>query len=155
MLFRKPTVEDVPEITALINRDSSILPRSQHYVFENLRDFVVAEQDGKVVGCGSLHVLWENIAEIRAVTSVENEKNGLFRRMIRLLLQDGRDIGVQKVVALTQKPEDFVDVGFNSPDRQDVPQVVWKECINCVYFPDCLEQPVLYDLDTLQGGGTN
>jgi amino-acid N-acetyltransferase len=156
MPFRKPTVEDVPDITALINKDASILSRSQHYVFENLRDFVIAEESGEIVGCGSLHVLWENIAEIRAVTMIENKQdNGLFGQMIRLLLDDAQNLGIQKVVVLTQKPDSFVNIGFSAPQRQDVPQVVWKECINCVYFPDCLEEPVIYDLNGLNQGGNN
>lgn len=150
MAFRKPTVDDVPDITTLINTDSTILPRSQHYVFENLRDFVVADENGAIVGCGSLHVLWDNIAEIRSVTCVEDKQNnGLFDQIIQLLLEDARKLGIRQVVVLTQRPESFIELGFTFSERTDVPQVVWKECINCVHFPDCLEKPVIYDLDNL------
>ena len=135
-------------MTDLINRDQTILPRSQHYVFDNLRDFVVAEEDGQIVGCASLHVLWENIAEIRAMTvAAQKQGNGLYREMVGLLLDDGRAVGVQQVVALTQNPGLLVDFGFRLVDRNDVPQIVWKECMNCVHFPDCLEAPVLFDLN--------
>lgn len=147
MSLRKPTVRDVPQLTALINRDLTILPRSQHYVFTNLRDFIIAEEDGNIVGCASLHVLWENIAEVRAVTVAQGGRdNSLFRQMVYHLMEDGRKLGVQQIVVLTQNPKSFVNVGFRQVERTDVPQIVWKECINCVHFPDCTEKPVLFDL---------
>jgi amino-acid N-acetyltransferase len=153
MLIRKPTVHDVPKLTALINRDSTILPRSQHYVFMNLRDFIVAEEDGELVGCGSLHVLWENIAEIRAVTMIEDDRrNGWFRQLVDCLLEDGRRLGVQEIVVLTQDPKSFVNIGFKQVERTDVPQIVWKECINCVHFPDCREKPVLFNMGSTKQG---
>ena len=149
MRLRKANVQDVPDLTELINRDQTILPRSQHYVFDNLRDFIVAEEDGQIVGCASLHVLWENIAEIRAMTVAQQKMgNGLYRELVEHLLEDGKTVGVQQIVALTQNPELLVDFGFSLVGRNDVPQIVWKECINCVHFPDCLEKPVLFDLGT-------
>ena len=148
MHLRKANVQDVPDVTALINRDQTILPRSQHYVFDNLRDFVVAEEDGQIVGCASLHVLWENIAEIRAMTvASQKQGNGLYRELVDRLLEDGKAVGVPQVVALTQNPQLLIDFGFRMVGRNDVPQIVWKECISCVHFPDCQEKPVLFDLD--------
>jgi len=148
MCLRRANVQDVPAITEIINRDATILSRSQHYVFDNLRDFVVAEKNGQIVGCASLHVLWENIAEIRALTVVAHEQgNGLYGELVDYLLDDGKAVGVRQVVALTQNPRLLVNLGFRLVDRNDVPQIVWKECINCVHFPDCMEKPVLFDLD--------
>ena len=154
MSLRKPTVRDVPELTALINRDVTILSRSQHYVFTNLRDFIIAEEGGDIVGCASLHVLWENIAEVRAVTVARGGRdNGLFRQMLYHLIEDGRELGVQQIVVLTRHTESFINIGFRKVERSEIPQVVWKECINCVHFPDCKAKPVLFDLhDTNQGG---
>ena len=153
MPLRKPTVRDVPQLTTLINKDLTILPRSQHYVFTNLRDFIVAEEDGNIVGCGSLHVLWNNIAEVRAMTVAQTGRdNGLFRQMVFHLIEDGRKLGVQQIVVLTQNPKSFVDVGFRQVERTDVPPIVWKECINCVHFPDCEEDPVLFDLRDVNNG---
>ena len=156
MSLRKPTVRDVPDLTALINKDITILPRSQHYVFTNLRDFIIAEEGGDIVGCASLHVLWENIAEVRAVTVAgDGRDNGVFRQMLSHLIEDGRMLGVQQIVVLTQHTESFINIGFRKVERSEIPQVVWKECINCVYFPDCKEKPVLFDLYDTNTGGSN
>lgn len=157
MLFRRPTVHDVVEVTHLINRDSSILPRSQHYVFENLRDFILIEDEGQIIGCGSLHILWGDMAEIRAVTFADMRmaNNGLFQKLIEQLLDEGRQLGVQQVFALTQGPEPFIRYGFKQVERTQVQRVVWNECINCVQFPDCTEVPVIFDLNSQNRGITS
>ncbi len=149
MLLRKAAIRDVAELTSLINHDGSILPRSQHYVFENLRDFTVVQENGRIVGCGSLHVLWEDVAEIRSVTFADPElaRNGVFRQLLDRLLDEGRQLGVKQVLALTYDPESYLKHGFREVERAQVQRLVWNECINCVHFPDCMETPVIVDLD--------
>lgn len=149
MLFREPTIQDVVELTNLINRDSSILPRSQHYVFEHLREFTLIEEEGRIIGCGSLHILWEDIGEIRSLTfaDMETAKNGLFQKLIEQLLDEGRQLGVRQVLALTYDPDPYIRYGFKEVERAQVQRVVWNECINCVHFPDCAEKPVIFDLN--------
>jgi amino-acid N-acetyltransferase len=159
MRFRKPIVSDAVELTHLINRDDSILPRSLHYVFQNLRDFTLIEEEGRIIGCGSLHILWEDIAEVRSVTfaDAESAQNGLFHQLIDAFLDEGRKLGVRQVFALTYDPERYVKLGFRLTDRAQVQRLVWNECINCVHFPDCAEKPVIFDLDAQQTdpGGTS
>ncbi len=153
MLFRKAAIQDVAELTNLINRDGSILPRSQHYVFENLRDFTVIQDNGRVIGCGSLHILWEDIGEIRSVTfaDIELAQHELFRQLIDRLLDEGRRLGVKRVLALTYDPEPYLRHGFKQVERAQVQRLVWNECINCVHFPDCTETPVIFDLEQPTG----
>lgn len=150
MVLRKPSVKDVPELVAFINQNldqDALLPRSQHYVFQNLRDFVLAEEEGQIIGCASLHVLWDDIAEIRTVAlAPEARGNGLFRELVDYLLEDGRRLGVQRVFSLTARPEPFVEVGFSPVERDNLPQIVWRDCIECIYFPHCRETAVLIDL---------
>lgn len=160
LLLRKATIQDVAELTSLINRDGSILPRSQHYVFENLRDFTVVQENGRIIGCGSLHILWEDIGELRSVTFADPElaRNGVFGELIDRLLDEGRQLGVKQVLALTYNPEPYLKRGFREVERTQVQRLVWNECINCVHFPDCTETPVILDLDQrgkdIQGGNS-
>jgi amino-acid N-acetyltransferase len=154
--LRKPSIKDVPDILRLIDAGVSQgenLPRSQHYVCQNLRDFVIAECDGQIVACASLHVLWKDFAEIRAVAMTPaDEASGLLRRMIDYLVSDGRQLGVRQILAFAFKPEAYVGLGFTEVAKETLPQIAWRECMNCVYFPDCKESAVILDLETLPEG---
>jgi amino-acid N-acetyltransferase len=149
--LRKPTVSDVPDILSLIDQgvgQGVNLPRSQNYVFQNLRDFVIAEEAGQVVGCASLHVLWKDFAEVRAVAvSPDEAANGLLKQLIDYLTVDGRRLGVRQVLAFAFNPEAYVRLGFREVAKETLPHIAWRECMNCVYFPDCKESAVILDLD--------
>ena len=70
MLYRKPTFDDVEAIYELVNdyaKDGVMLARSRNTLYETLRDMVVAEENGMVVGVGGLHITWNELAEIRTM----------------------------------------------------------------------------------------
>jgi len=105
---RRACVFDVGEILALINSYASsnlVLPRGPKYLYENIRDFVVVEVVGekaepKIVACGSLHVLWKDIAEIRALATHPRRQNrGLGSKIVRYLIEEARQMGIEKVFA--------------------------------------------------------
>jgi amino-acid N-acetyltransferase len=154
--LRKPSVKDVPDILRLIEagvEQGVNLPRSQSYVCQNLRDFVIAEEDGLVTGCASLHVLWKDFAEVRAVAMTPSAAGDeLLRLMIDYLVADGRQLGVRQILAFAFNPTDYVDLGFREVAKETLPQIAWRECMNCVYFPDCKESAVILDLSTLPEG---
>jgi amino-acid N-acetyltransferase len=154
--LRKPSVKDVPDILRLIEAgviQGVNLPRSQSYVCQNLRDFVIAEDGGGIVGCASLHVLWKDFAEIRAVAMTQGvATDNLLRSMMDYLASDGRRLGVRQVLAFAFNPEAYVGLGFKEVAKETLPQIAWRECMNCVYFPDCRETAVILDLETLSEG---
>jgi len=107
---RRACVFDVGEILALINSYASsnlMLPRSPKYFYENIRDFVVIKVVGegaepKIVSCGSLHVPWEDIAEIRALAvHPQFWWRGLGSKIVRYLIEEARQMGIEKVFAFT------------------------------------------------------
>jgi len=66
-LLRKATIKDVEKIWKLVNSYADkriMLPRSLSELYENLRDFYVVIGDNKLVGCGALHITWEDYGEI-------------------------------------------------------------------------------------------
>ena len=105
--LRPAVVGDVEAIQRLINYFSAqnqILPRGPQYIYENLRDFVVAMipegRTSRLVGCGSLHVLWADQAEIRAmVINPDFQGRQLGREILGQLIEEASQLGVRKVYA--------------------------------------------------------
>lgn len=148
---RPATLADVPAIVELVNGYAArgeMLPRSLNQVYQSVRDFVVAEYDGKVVGCGALHVLWGDLGEVRSLAVAEDMRRlGIGKLIVRLLLDNARELGLPRVFALTYKPRFFVDLGFRQVERESLPRKIWLDCIDCVKFPHCDEVAVVCDLE--------
>lgn len=157
MLLRKAKVKDVPAMQALINSYAGqglMLARSLNMLYESTRDFVVAEIDGQIVGTGALHIVWQDLGELRAVAvAPDRQKNGIGRSIVETLLREARDLELSQVFALTYKPNFFVNCGFRILNKEELPHKVWKECINCPKFPNCDEIALILDLaDSLSIG---
>ena len=143
MIFRKALLEDAEEIYALGNyyaEKGLMLTRARHQIYENIRDFVVAEDAGKIVGIGALHVMWIDLAEVRTLAVAEGYlRQGIAKTIVEQLVAEGKTLGVSKFFALTYKPGFFQRCGFEETDKNNMPQKVWMDCINCPKFPNCDE----------------
>ena len=148
-MIRLPTVNDVPERVALINARAArgeILPRSQNHVYQNIRDFMVVEENGRLLACGALHILWADLGEIRALAWAPDAPEGCQQELMRGLLAEGRRVGLPRVFAFTYNPQFFLDLGFALTARETLPRIAWRECVDCVKFPNCDETTVIIDL---------
>lgn len=143
MIYRKPTFKDVESIHKLINDYADkglMLPRSRNVLYETLRDMIVAESNNIVVGVGALHLVWEELAEIRAMAiAPEVTKQGVGRDIVESLVVEARELGVKTLFTLTYQPGFFGKLGFSEVAKEELPHKVWKECINCPKFPNCDE----------------
>ena len=120
-----------------------MLPRSRADLYESLRDFVVAEQKGKVVGCGALAIQWDDLAEIKSLVVTDAcQGRGVGRRLVRACLAEARRLGIGRVFALTMTPAFFEGIGFGQVPRESLPHKVWADCVRCPKFPDCDEEAV-------------
>lgn len=150
MRFRKPKFTDVIAMQELINVNADLglmLPRSRNAIYETLRDFTVAEQEGKLLGVGALHIIWDEMAEIRALAiAPDAKKQGIGRKIVGLLVDEAKDLGVKQVFALTYQPEFFTKCGFTEVPKENLPHKVWKECINCPKFPNCDETAMIMNI---------
>jgi len=148
-MIRKAKVADVKQIYNLImefaNKEE-MLPRSLSELYDNLRDFFVFEESGKISGCCALHVMWEELGEIRSL-AVKTEKQGkrVGAKLVEACIGEMSQMGLSKVFALTYKPEFFERKEFFRIDKAELPHKVWADCIKCPKFPDCGEVPVMYD----------
>ena len=143
MLYRKPTFDDVEAIYELVNdyaKDGVMLARSRNTLYETLRDMVVAEENGMVVGVGGLHITWNELAEIRTMAILPSAiGRGIGKKIVQLLLEEAKNLGVKEVFTLTYKPGFFKTMNFVEISKDALPHKVWKDCIDCAKFPNCDE----------------
>lgn len=150
MKMRKAVLRDVPEIQKLINFYADkdwMLPRSLNYLYENIRDFWVAEQKGGLIGCAALHISWADLAEVVSLAVRETHKGkGIGKALVLRCLEDARSLGIKRVFALTYLPNFFRACGFSRMPKSKLPHKIWGDCLNCHKFPDCGEVSVAIDL---------
>lgn len=143
MLYRKASLGDAEQIYTLANlyaERGEMLSRARYQIYENIRDFVIAEDQGELVGMGALHIMWSDLAEIRTLAVAEKcQRKGVGTKIVDGLILDGKELGVKRFFALTYRPEFFSACGFQEEDKNNMPQKVWMECINCTKFPNCDE----------------
>ena len=148
--LRKARMADVERIHALItewSRAGVMLPRSRADLYEGLRDFVVAERAGAVVGCGALSIEWDNLAEVKSlVVDRPHQGRGIGTRLVKACLAEACRLGIGKVFALTTAPAFFERQGFGRVTRESLPHKIWSDCVKCTKFPDCDEYAVAIEL---------
>lgn len=149
MKIRKALISDTKAIHKLINefaRKGEMLPRSLNELYENIRDFYVAEDNKEIKGVCALHILWEDLAEVRSlVVKKEEQKKGIGSLLVKQCLKEAKKLGIKKVFALTYIPEFFKKLGFKEIDKSKLPQKIWGDCIRCSKFPECDERAVIIE----------
>lgn len=149
-MIRKAQINDVKEIQKLLTGFASrgdMLSRSLSELYEALRDFYVFEEDGKLLGTTALHIVWEDLAEVRSVAVVEDAgRRGIGSQLVQTCIDEARELGLKRLFCLTYKPDFFGKLGFRLVDKSELPHKVWGDCIKCVKFPDCDENAMILDL---------
>jgi amino-acid N-acetyltransferase len=133
--IRRARTADIRDIRALVDTytsDRRLLSKATVTLYEAVQEFWVAvgADDGRVVGCGALHVMWEDLAEIRTV-AVAPECRGLKigHRIVTELLDVARGLGVARVFCLTFETRFFGSFGFTPIDGAPVPHAVYEQLL--------------------------
>jgi len=135
-----PDAERIHELISGYSADGTLLPRTLAEICENVRDFVVLEDSGGMVGCGALHLYGSHLAEIRSITvdpSWQGQGGG--KRLVRALLAQAKKHQVSCICLFTRKPEFFSQLGFALAQREDLPDKIYKDCCVCPRFQCCDE----------------
>ncbi len=150
MKIRKAGIDDIKDVQKLINefaRKEEMIPRSINELYENIRDFFICEDRGKICGACALHVLWEDLAEVRSLAvRKEYQRMGIGRKLVKRCLADAKGIGIERVFVLTYQPDFFKKLGFSDIDKSALPQKIWGDCIRCPKFPECDEHALIIGL---------
>ncbi|MBC8017444.1 MAG: N-acetyltransferase [Verrucomicrobia bacterium] len=149
-MIRKAQISDVKEIQKLLIIFASrgdMLSRSLSEIYESLRDFYVFEEGGTILGAAALHIVWDDLAEVRSVAVTEDAgRKGIGSQLVQACISEAREIGLKRIFCLTYKPDFFGKHGFHLVDKSELPHKVWGDCIKCVKFPDCDENAMILDL---------
>ncbi len=143
-MIRKARLSDIKAAHNLIAEHSKaghILPRPIVELYGKVRDFSVYEdQAGRLIGCGALEIVWEDLAEIRSLAVDPNfEGNGVGTRLVEVLMNEARDMQVGRVFVLTYRTHFFERLGFAHMEKSELPHKIWADCVKCSKFPECDE----------------
>lgn len=149
-MIRPAKIGDVKDIAKIINQHASkgqMLPIALSSIYDQLRDFVVATDEGRIVGCGAMHVAWDNLGEIRSI-AVEEDSRGkkIGIAITERLLDMAREMELTRVFVLTYQKDFFDRFGFHHVDKDVLPHKIWRACLNCPKFPNCDETALMLEL---------
>ena len=140
----KATLNDVAEMQNLVRPEvvnGIILPRSDDEVANTIRSYIVAREDGKIVGFCALYIFDTSLGEIRSlIVHSDFRGKGIGEQIITQTLKEGKELGLSRILALTYKREFFKKLGFIEVQKEEIPdQKIWMDCIKCKHFPICDE----------------
>lgn len=160
-MIRDARMEDIKDIYSMLQHFAAkdlLLGRSLSSLYDQLRDFKVFvetaanNEEGKeagpngIVGVSSLHICWENLAEIRSLAVMEpHQGRGVGTALVKASLAEAVTFGISRVFTLTYQPEFFKRLGFRDIDKGELPHKVWSDCIHCPKFPDCNEVALIWE----------
>jgi len=133
VLIRPARTSDVRWIRDLIDLYAArriLLSKATVTLYEDVPDFLVAEVGGTVVGCGALHVLWEDLGELRTLAvHPDHRGTGVGHLLVRALLDRARALGVARVFCLTFETDFFARAGFVEIEGAPVPPEVYAQLL--------------------------
>lgn len=126
-----------------------MLHRSLESVYLSLRDFLVADLGGEVIGCAAVTVFWSDLAEIKSLAvAAPHRGRGIGTKLVKTAVRGARRLGVQKLFALTYERKFFIRHGFAVVDRDLLPEKIWRECIYCPKADACDETAMMLTLSS-------
>ncbi len=148
--IRQAESKDVASLFELIQHyaaEQAMLPRSLEDIRESLGDFLVAEEKGRVLGCGALKLYNREVAEIRSLCVAPGIKRcGVGSALTERLLEEAEQLGLRSVFALTLAPGFFLKCGFRPTVRENFPMKVRSDCLGCERYFHCNEKTMSVDL---------
>ena len=133
LVVRRARTADIREIRALIQplaQSRVLVSKDAVTYYESVQQFQVAQAGGDVVGCGALHVMWEDLAEIRTLAvSPAAKGRGVGSQLLEALMADARELGVQRLFCLTFEVDFFTRHGFEVIEGQAVEPEVYAELV--------------------------
>ncbi|MEJ3403880.1 amino-acid N-acetyltransferase [Rathayibacter sp. YIM 133350] len=131
---RRARTSDVPAIVALVEplvQRRILLGKERVVFYESVQEFRVAETSaGEIIGCGALHVLWEDLAEVRTLAVAEHRLgSGVGHALLEVLEADARELGLSRLFCLTFEVGFFQRHGFQDMGSETVDPAVYAELV--------------------------
>ncbi|MEY4735519.1 MAG: hypothetical protein RL428_854 [Actinomycetota bacterium] len=127
---RTSDVKSIRELVDSYAAPGQMLSKETVTLYESVQEFVVAEKDGVIVGCGALHVLWEDLAEVRTVAVAQQfHKQGIGHLILNEIIRRAREVGVKRIFCLTFQTEFFGSIGFVEIEGTPVEPEVYTQLL--------------------------
>jgi len=144
-MIRNAKIGDVKQMHSLLNYFADkglLLGRSYSALYDHLRDYkVFVDENDSLLGVCALHIMWEDLAEIRSLAVQENmQGKQIGKKLVRACIEEAGNFGLEKIFTLTYQAGFFRKQGFADIDKSQLPHKIWSDCLNCTKFPDCDEE---------------
>ncbi len=150
-IIRAATLADAPAIADLVNigeREGQLLPRSLESIRASIADWIVAEDDARIIGVGSLLEMSPALSEIRSLAvAPAYRQNGVGAHIVSALVDEARVRGIPTVFALTRAVLFFEKLGFHITDTYNFPEKVWRDCSICPVRFACNEVAMVFSVE--------
>jgi amino-acid N-acetyltransferase len=134
LIIRQARTSDIKDIRAIIDEYAAgrrLLTKETVTLYESVQEFTIAEIDGKVVGCGAMHVLWEDLAEVRSVAVDKSVRGkGVGHGILEVLIKRATELGIKRIFCLTFETEFFGRHGFVEIQGTPVSPDVYTELLH-------------------------
>jgi amino-acid N-acetyltransferase len=148
----KAKISDIADMQALVVDEVAkgiILPRSEDEIANNIRSYVLAKDDGKLVGYTALHIHSKKLAEIRSlIVNSDYRGKNIGADMVKFAINEAKELGIEEeILSLTYVPDFFRKLGFKEINKESIPDhKIWADCIKCIHFPVCNEVALVYSM---------
>ena len=140
--------KEIHELLEMFVAHGQLLPRTLKQVYRAIRDYVVAVEDGRIVGCAALKIYSAQVAEVGALAvAADRQGGGVGRRLVEALVHDAGMLGLQRVFALTLQDGFFHRLGFETTLVSEFPEKVAADCSTCARRATCTEIAVARTLN--------
>lgn len=147
----KAKLSDIQEMQELVIPEVEaglILARNSDEIATNIRSYILAKENGKIVGFCALHIHTQQLAEIRSLVVKEDRRDiGIGQSLVNKAIEEAISLGIKKVLSLTYKQSFFEKLGFVEIPKESIPEhKIWADCIKCKHFPICNEVSLIKTL---------
>mgnify|MGYP003347087521 FL=1 len=133
VVIRPARTTDIKAIRQIIDAytlQRRLLAKETVMLYEDVQEFVVAESDGKVIGCGALHVLWEDLGEVRTVGVIDTFRGKkIGHQILEAVIEKARSLGLKRLFCLTFETKFFGNHGFKEIEGTPVDPDVYQQLL--------------------------
>ncbi|WP_151900300.1 N-acetyltransferase [Sulfurimonas sp. NW15] len=149
--YTKAKLSDIEKMRDLVQpevQSGIILERSEDEIATNIRSYTLAFIADELVGFAALHIHTRYLGEIRSLVVKEGFRGQkIGENLVECAVDEGRALGLQKVLSLTYKQSFFERLGFVEIPKESLPEhKIWADCIKCKHFPICNEVSLIKNL---------
>jgi amino-acid N-acetyltransferase len=127
---RTADIKAIRKIIDLYTVERRLLTKETVTLYEDVQEFFVAEENGEVVGCGALHVLWEDLGEVRTVAVLESQRGKkIGHEILEAIINRAKDLGLKRLFCLTFETKFFASHGFKEITGTPVEPAVYQELL--------------------------